>query len=283
MSSNATLQHVVISMNKALATLLIHAGIDGRQFVHLAKLGYVAAVEEACEREGKRASISRVSRVTGLSRAEAKRLLDELHECDLQPVMTSSAEGVALHFWHTIPAFLDESGQPRTIALGPGDGTFTDLVANYVGDADAAALLDRLTRAGSVVREDDGRFRAVKRNYSDPDALGLAFSSIETMAATIAHNKLKKQEPAMLQRQVYSHTIEPEELTMIRRVLRDKAANFCEEVDDLFSGHELSEPGEIDTVEPGSLMTAGLGVYYYERPTQLGDAESAFEGDAKIL
>ena len=139
MSSNATLQHVVISMNKALATLLIHAGIDGRQFVHLAKLGYVAAVEEACEREGKRASISRVSRVTGLSRAEAKRLLDELHECGLQPVMTSSAEGVALHFWHTIPAFLDESGQPRTIALGPGDGTFTDLVANYVGDADAAA------------------------------------------------------------------------------------------------------------------------------------------------
>ncbi|MBT8077566.1 MAG: hypothetical protein KJO31_03275 [Gammaproteobacteria bacterium] len=279
MSADVQLQHVIIAMNKALAGVLIHAGIDGRQFVQFAKLGYVAAVEDACKQEGKLASISRVSRVTGLSRAESKRLLDEIRSTGQLPACTSSFEGVALHFWYTIPAFLDDEGMPAAIEFGPGDGTFSDLVASYVGETDAGALLDRLVDTGCVKREADGRLRAVKRNYSDPDALGLALSGIEMMASTIAHNKLKKHEPSMLQRQVYSHTIEPSALLMIRRLLRDKAANFCEEVDDLFSGHELAEADEIETAEPGSLMTAGLGVYYYERPTQTSDAGLFSSGD----
>ena len=269
MAARGKLRNVIIAMNKALARILMHAGIDGREFVQLAKLGYVAAATEQFAREGKRQSVLRTAKVTGLSRAETKRLMVELRTNEFPPIDTGFPESITLHFWHSDQNFLDNNGGPSIIDYGPGNGTFCDLVDRHLGNADPASLLDRLIRAGSVRKLNDGRLHAVKRNFSNPDALPMALSSMATMASTIAHNKLDREQAPMLQRSVYSHTIDPADLQLIRRLLRDKAANFCEEVDDLFAGHEVADPISPDEVKDASLMTAGLGIFYYERPTTM--------------
>jgi hypothetical protein len=219
------------------------------------------------EHGGKPASISKTARLTGLSRAEVKRLMEDPSTDNLPAIATCYPEGIALHFWHSDPGYLDASGDPRQIEFEGGAGSFCDLVARHVEGQEPSALLHRLRRGGCVVTQEDGTLKAVKRNFSDPDALAMALTSMETMAQTIAHNNLNKHEPTIIQRTVYSHTIDPSDLVKVRRLLRAKAVNFCEEVDDLFAGHEVVDPTSPEEAAEASLMTAGLGVYYYEKPT----------------
>ena len=268
MPDDPKLKSVLLSMNKSLARVLINAGLNTRACVDLVKLAFVEAVAEDYGKDGKLASISQTARVTGLTRAEVKRLLSSDKARKLPTIASSYPEGVALHFWHSDPAFLDDNGDPSLLAYGPGEGTFSDLVEKHVEKYDPATLLDRLQKQQCVARRDDGLLQAIKRNFSDRGALALALGSMETMAQTIAHNNLNKDEPSMLQRTVYSHTIDRADLARVRRLLRAKGANFCEEVDDLFAGHEVSDPVGTNQTSDASLITAGLGVYYYEKPTE---------------
>lgn len=140
----------------------------------------------------------------------------------LPAIATCYPEGIALHFWHSDPAYLDPNGDPRQIEFEDGAGSFCELVARHVEGQEPSALLHRLRRGGCVVTQEDGTLRAVKRNFSDPDALAMALTSMETMARTIAHSNLNKHEPTIIQRTVYSHTIDPSDLVQVRLLLRAK-------------------------------------------------------------
>jgi len=268
MGCDPNLQSVVLALTRSLSRLLTRAGLDAREFSELAKLGYVEAVRDDYGRVDRPASISQTARVTGLSRAEVKRLLEDVKQTDLPPIATSSAEGVTLHYWYSDPDYLDDQGEPASISFGPGKGSFRDLVARYLDDDDPEQLLQRLQEAGCVELKEDGQIGALKRNFSDPDAVPMALASVESLAATMVHNSLKQEEPSLLQRTVYSHTIDPADLMRVRRLLRDKAANFCEEVDDLFMGLEVDDAKSTREAADANLITSGLGVYYYEKPTE---------------
>ena len=268
MGCDPKLKSVVLALTRSLSRLLTRAGLDAREFAELAKLGYVEAVRDDYGRADHPASISQTARITGLSRAEVKRLLEDVKPKDLPPIATSSAEGIALHYWYSDPDYLDDTGEPASIAYGPGKGSFLALVARHLDDHDPEQLLQRLQDAGCVELREDGRLGALKRNFSDPDAVPMALASVESLAATMVHNSMKQEEPSLLQRTVYSHTIDPADLLKVRRLLRDKAANFCEEVDDLFMGLEVDDARNAREAAEANLITSGLGVYYYEKPTE---------------
>jgi hypothetical protein len=257
------LRNTLLAFLRPLSKLLLIAGIDAREFIEIAKSAYVDTATNEFGNKDKPASVLRVSEVTGLTRADVKRVRELGQEYGEERVHDVNHDSFVLHEWFRDPTYHDSGGQPRTLSFGPGAGTFSDLVARAAPDRDPQDMLERLVQLGNIKLGNDGEIEPVSRMVMVTAGLEQAVYTIEwgllPIMTTTLHNFIDHKN-GFLHRNVNSHQVAEKNRPTLRRILRDRTAEFTEAVDDLMAGYEDET---IDAADPDA-RAVGLCICYYE-------------------
>ena len=199
--------------------------------------------------------------MTGIARKDVKRVRVLGQGYYQDPRAQLSPLGDVLQAWCTNLDYLDDNGQPRSIAYSGGPTSFELLVQASAGDVPAGALKVELLRVGAIRESADGVLHLVKREIV-PDDLderlfaSLAFS-LKALATTIAFNtNPHRGAPPRIERFVQSGRLSNSSRQQLQRVVRTRIVNFTEEIDDLFSGGELVGDQEGHRI--------GVGIYFHD-------------------
>jgi hypothetical protein len=150
---NKPRQEVLSAYRKLLSPLielLLRSGISAGDFTALAKAVYVHVAAEQLALTARRINQSRIAIVTGLTRAEVKRLLRS-------PVGYVAPRQYELHRaervirgWCADAEFSTGRARPLRLPIRGRVGSFTALVKKYSGDIPVRAMLDQLVAMRAV-------------------------------------------------------------------------------------------------------------------------------------
>lgn len=125
------------------------------------KATYVEVAKEELELQGKPATASAVSAMTGLHRKDAARLLkDGTPRNKDYDLMTR-----VLGKWQGSSKYTTKSGQPRVLSAQGNGSEFFGLVRSLSADLNPYTVLNELIRIGSVERTARGGVRIASRVY----------------------------------------------------------------------------------------------------------------------
>jgi hypothetical protein len=275
-----TSKNVVLSaLLKALrpiARILMQSGIGYREFSEISKSAFVDVATSDYGLRGRPTNISRVAVMTGLTRKEVKRLREKIsagNQVDMARVIPPAE---ILSRWHSDLEYLDSTGRPLTLEFDGATPSFAGLVKKYGGDIPAGAMRTELKRVGAITEDDRGRlmvklkdFLPIESAHQVQRALGLA---VYGLALSINHNLTAESAQKWVERLAFSTRIRSGDSARVRRISQDRASEFVESVNDLFSAYETIYGND----EPGlETRTVGVGVYCFESTDQDGDFTSA--------
>lgn len=265
-----SLERAVVALLRPLVRLVLKRGMAFGQFAELVKHAYVEAAEEDFTVPGRKLTISRVAVLTGLTRKEASRLMQEeppVSESQARRRVNRAARVVSA--WAVDPAFQDASGNPLDLPFDAQEGqTFARLVAQHGADVPPRAVLDELIRVGAVVRHEDGLIHLVERAYipagDEAAKLEILGTDVADLIASIEHNLDPPDGIRYFQRKVAYDNLPPEYLPALRELLARKGQALLEDLNDDMARHDRDLSGEV--VE-GPRRRAMVGIYYFEDET----------------
>lgn len=277
-ASTQALERAVVALLRPLVRLVLKRGMAFGQFAELLKRAYVEAAEEDFTVPGRKLTISRVAVLTGLTRKEASRLMQEepaVSESQARRRVNRAARVVSA--WAVDPNFQDAAGNPLELPFdqsgsGPsggsadGDGpTFSRLVALHGADVPPRAVLDELMRVGAVARREDGRIHLVERAYipagDEAAKLDILGTDAADLIASIEHNLEPDVAERYFQRKVAYDNLPADYLPALRALLADRGQQLLETLNDDMARHDR-DLGAATSDAPR--RRAMVGIYYFE-------------------
>jgi hypothetical protein len=250
------------------------AGIGYREFAEISKSAFVDVATSDYGLRGRPTNISRVAVMTGLTRKDVKRLRDKISagtQIDMTRVIPPAE---IIEKWHSDPEFVDATGRPRVLNFDGPEPSFAGLVKRYGGDIPPGAMRTELKRVGALDENKDGELIVTKKYFrpvDQDDQLKRALSqAMYGLALTIDHNLGESDEQSWVERIAFSTRIRENDRSRVRRISQDRASEFVESVNDLFSAYETIYSDD-KSDEPSN--TVGVGVYYFES----NDSDTEFE------
>jgi len=255
----------ILKLMRPLVRILLRNGIPFMTFAELAKRVYVSVASEEFAIEGRKASVSRVSVITGLSRKEISRVKETAGSDDDISVQRYNRAARVIGGWINDPKFNDESGDPGDLDVDNGEISFAELVRLYSGDVPARAILDELVRVGSVTRTGEGRVRLLARAYvpqtGETDKISILGTDAADLMSTIDHNMTDGNKEPMFQRKVSYDNLPVEAVVEIRKL----SAKHAQELLELLSRRIAEHDRDVNPEAGGTgRLRAGVGVYYFE-------------------
>ena len=251
---------------RPIVRILLRYGIGYREFVEVTKTAYVDIASSDFGLRGRPTNISRVAVMTGLTRKEVKRLRDKIASGDSRIKVKTTPLSDVLHHWHAQADFTDSVGQPCSLPFSGGDISFSELVKRFGGDIPAGAMRTEMKRVGAVHEDENGNLTLTKRTFTSSSdherLLTLLVHGAYTMLSNVAHNTDPEQEGgAWAHRIAYTQSLGVEDNGQLRRVARDRIAEFAESIDDIFIAYEALHSGGTSDSEQS---TVAVGVFYFE-------------------
>lgn len=252
---------------RPLVRILLRHGVSFSELSDVVKSVYVEVALKDFKVPGKRGTRSRLAVVTGLTRKEVKRVIDE--EVDSTFVVSSNRNRIArvLVGWFTDPNFVGPYGVPLELKYEGDEGdlsTFVELVRRHSGDMSPRSMLDELTRIGAVIETEKGWFKVLRRDYMPevlaPDSLERLGVVIRNFIDTLDYNlQQSKTSEKRFERQVYAdHGIRPEDLPVFKEYVRVRCQHLLEEIDNWLSALEAPKDGQKSVA-----VQTGVGIYHY--------------------
>ena len=280
---------LVKALRQALRPLLrvmLARGITLPYLTELIKTLLVEVAESDFRLDGKPATDSRVSLLTGVHRKDVNRLRHTSTDANdgeekAPPVVSLGAQLVAQ--WLGNPQFLDADGQPlplpRNISEG-GAQSFEALVAGINSDIRSRVVLDEWLRLG-VVNLDDQRMVYLNTQAFVPakgfDEKAFYFGhNLHDHAAAAAHNLLG-QEPPFLERSLHFNGLSPEAIAELAAQSKKLGMQALVAVNKAAVAREAREareekadnPGDEAGEQPaGKLQRMTFGIYFYAEPAE---------------
>jgi hypothetical protein len=231
----------VLRLMRPLVRILLRNGMAYGTLAELVRKVYVDVAYREFAPEGKKQTVSRVSALTGLTRKEVRRLLDD--------GMSAAAPGQerynrairVISGWVNDRRFLDSNGKPADLSV---EGVM-------------------LEEAGSI-RLVKGKVRLVRHAYvpsgDAAEKIEILGSDVFELVSTIDHNLSTETDDLRFQRKVAYDNIDPEALDKLKKMSFRSAQALLEKLDKHYSASELEE---------GSGKKRGkyisLGIYYHEQ------------------
>jgi hypothetical protein len=153
----------LVALTTELGAVLLAAGIGSTEFEAAARLGFVNAASRIARMGNSRLNLSGVAAMTGLSRAEVRRVASAGKPPRAPQVSRQRALRV-LDGWLADRDFLDDARKPRPLAFGSARGEFERLVQRYSGDIPPRAILRELQRLERVTVK--GKLVSVRRTHA---------------------------------------------------------------------------------------------------------------------
>lgn len=131
-----------------LATILVPRGVTPVKFNEMARQAFAHAAADMSRLRNGRVNQSRVAVLTGLRRAEVRKLLTCAPPAS--NVAGQSLVELVIQGWCTDKRFIDSRGDPKRLPITGGGLSFASLVKSYGGDVPHRAMLDELRCIGIV-------------------------------------------------------------------------------------------------------------------------------------
>ncbi|NNE59284.1 MAG: hypothetical protein HKN35_00120 [Woeseia sp.] len=251
-----------------LVRILLRQGISFAEFSEVAKAVYVEVAVKDFKVAGRKATRTRIAVMTGLTRKEVKRVIDEAVKERYELKTNYNRLGRVLVGWHTDSDFTGPYGLPlelRYESQDPDELTFSVLVRRHSGDMSPRSILDELIRVGAIREADSGWFRVLRREYI-PEAQGVhnferTGGVIRNFINTIDFN-MTKTAPGRgrFERQaVADDGIRLEDMPKFDAYLRERSQALLEEIDNWLTNLPKPDPDKGDEV-----VRTGLGIYHYQ-------------------
>jgi hypothetical protein len=250
-----------------LVRILLRQGISYAEFSEVVKAVYVEVALKDFKVAGRRTTRTRLAVVTGLTRKEVKRVIDEALKEKYESKTKYNRLGRVLVGWHTDTDFTGPYGMPLELQYetnNPGEPTFSELVRRHSGDMSPRSILDELIRVGAVRETDAGWFRVLRREYI-PEALGQHNFErtgvvVRNFVNTVDYNMTKPAPgKGRFERNVMADDgIRAVDLPKFDRYVRDRCQSLLEEIDNWLTGLPKPDPKAGDEV-----VHTGIGVYHY--------------------
>lgn len=264
------LDRAVAQLLRPLCRVLLRHGVSFTAFEALAKRVYVDVALREFGLPGKKPSVSRVSILSGLTRKDVQRLVQEAAEpAAARAADAGAAEPVnraarVLTAWVREADFHDAAGQPAALPVQGEGASFAALVRRHSGDMPVRAMLDELVRVGAVHQREDGQLELVQQAYvpRDDEAAKLAFlgGDVADLIATIDHNLQHGAHDPRYQRRVMYQRIPLDALPEFRRLSAEHAQTLLVMLDRWLAAQDRR--AQADPALPTARV--GLGIHYLE-------------------
>lgn len=250
-----------------LIRILLRHGISYAEFSEIAKAVYVEVALKDFKVAGRKATRTRVAVMTGLTRKEVKRVIDEAIKDRYEPKSKYSRLGRVLVGWHTDTDFTGPYGLPLELQYetnNPGEPTFAELVKRHSGDMSPRSILDELIRVGAVKETDAGWYRVLRREYitdaQGRDTFERTGFIVRNFINTVDFNMTKSAPgKGRFERHVFpADGIRAEDLPRFDAFLRERCQTLLEELDNWLAKLPIPEAGKGNEV-----LHTGVGVYHY--------------------
>ena len=250
-----------------LVRILLRQGISYAEFSEVAKAAYVEIALKDFKVAGRRPTRTRVAVMTGLTRKEVKRVIDEALKDQYEPNAKFSRLGRVLVGWHTDTDFTGPYGLPLELQYEntqPNDPTFSELVRRHSGDMSPRSILDELIRVGAVRETDLGWFRVLRRDYitdaTGRDTFERTGFIVRNFINTVDFNMTKSAPGSgRFERHVFpADGIRAQDLEKFDSYLRDRCQALLEELDNLLTKLPVPNAAKGDKV-----VHTGVGIYHY--------------------
>jgi hypothetical protein len=280
MSSDEVGHHLHYALRRVLrlvARLLIRAGIRFNEFVELARGVYVeTAIRDRIESQ-KMPSRARIAGVTGLTRRQVDRYIDNEGALPLADPRHMAIAAIAievLHKWHSTPEYAGPYGIPLELEFAtPADRCIRSLVAAVMPEADPRIALEELLRIGAIAPSGDKHFRAISRSFVRPLAQLVEHfgRTLSRLAATLEYNMDPRYPAKRLERNVAVDQGLPAELVPeFEKFARGRALDFLVELDNWLAQYRSDDTADSDRVE------TGVNVFLYADPRTNEVAPASF-------
>ncbi|MFK8081287.1 MAG: DUF6502 family protein [Granulosicoccus sp.] len=257
-----TLQKAVTSVLQPLVRLLLRHGVSHAEFCNWAKQAYVDQAKTHFGIDGKSPTVSRIAIVTGINRKEVKRISELPAEVNTGVSKHNRAVRVVTG-WLRDTNFCDSRSRPRVLTYGDPEDSFNQLVKRHGGDVPARAMLDELTRVGTVSHT-NGRVKLLHKGYvphkSESALLDLFSTSATDLMNTLEHN-LTHDEKGRFQMSVAYDKVTTEGVEYFRKLSNEQAMDLLRALDVTLSQYDRdANPTVIGEGE----HRVGLGIYFIE-------------------
>lgn len=248
-----------------LVRVLLRNGMAAKSFHELVKHTYVQVARDEFGINGKKASISRIAILTGLTRKEVQVLIDMPLQGEDRYEGEYNRAARVITGWLRDQDFGDGNGHPVPLRMAGKRRSFSALVKRYSGDIPVRAMLDELVRVGAVKRLKDGRIGLVTRGYIPQKGMDqkLAILGQDTadLIATIDHNLYANPSKPRIQRKVMYDNVPLESAEAFQVVAQARAQEMLEALDRWLSHRDRDAN---PTVKGKGRVRVGLGVYHFE-------------------
>lgn len=270
---DAPLARAVVTLLKPLVRLLLRRGVAYGQFSELAKRAYVDVARSDFAVPGRKLTISRVAVLTGLTRKEAKRVLEaDPSEAGASPRRRINRAARVVSAWVTDPAYHDGRGGPGSLVFDGREASFSSLVREHGADVTPRAVLDELLRVGAVEHLQDGRIRLVERAYipraDESEKLEILGTDVADLIASIEHNLDPERDASFYQRKVAYDNLPAEYLPRLQERVRAQAQALLEQLDREMAAHDLDVSPREDAAGGSRAM---VGIYYFQEESEEHD------------
>ncbi len=261
---------------RPLIRILLRNGVSYGTFADIAKSEFVDVARKESAVEGRKQTTSRLAVVTGLTRKEVHRILEQSRPDDRSSADRYNRAARVVAGWRRDEDFLSPRGNPLVLSVsGPGI-TFQELVRRYSGDMPYRAVLDELAAEGTVLISDKDQVRLLERAYvpKADETMKLHILGVDTsyLIDAIGHNLQTGDAPPKFQRKVLYDNLPDNALPEFRRLSGHYAQKLLEKLDRWLSARDRdANPG----VRGEGRNIAGLGIYYIE---ELFTGEEADQG-----
>lgn len=266
MQINKALAASIVRILRPLVRILLRNGVPYGTFAELAKMAYIEVATKEFGIKERRQTRSRVSLLTGLTRKEVQRLMDQPGIEDVLSLDRYNRSARVISGWLRDSRFHDANGMPAALAFEEGDPSFSDLVRLHGRDLPPRAMLDELMNVGSVERNEDGRIFLSSNAYiphtDEATQLTILGSSVSDLIQTIDHN-MQSHEPRerLFQRRVMYNNLPAEVMPALRDLSREKGQELLEQLNEWIAPHDR----DVNPAVSGTgRKQAGVGIYYFE-------------------
>jgi len=264
MQLSQALASTVVRVLRPLVRILLRNGVPYGAFAELARWVYVDVARRDFALPGRKQTKTRISVLTGLTRKEVHRLLEQPAVEDSGALERYHRAARVIGGWLRDARFRAPDGAPRPLPV-EGEGSFAELVRAYSGDMTPRALLDELERVGAVERDAEGRVVLRTRGYvpaEEADRLAILGVDVADLIATIDHNlQAREPEARRFQRKVMYDNLPAEALPELQRLAREKGQALLEELNAWLAERDR----DVNPAVTGTgRKRAGVGVYYFE-------------------
>lgn len=250
---------------RPVAQLSLHFGLSVKELFEIAKKAYVDVARDALGIRGRPTNKSRIAAITGLTRQEVTRLLEQSVEQHTDAIKPQSLQRV-VNCWLRDPTYLDDACEPLTIPVNGHAPSFEALVAVSGGDVPYQSLLKELKRLNIIEQQHDS-LSLLRHGYlpcgASEERIPFLGSDAGALIHTIGHNLVCEPENLRVQRKVAFDRLSPEGVMLLERFAATRGQEFLEELDRLLAPHQMTK-GD-DSASPSSQHPAmvGLGLYVF--------------------